>query len=140
MKVCNKCKEEKSLEEFTNNRVNPDGKERRCKICRSSYMKEYNSTDNAKKLKKENRDKFKNRNRDYIKEILQKSGCTDCKETNWIVLEFDHLDDKVLDISRLMNDNRLAFLVKEVAKCEVVCSNCHRLRTYKRNSSWRLAQ
>jgi hypothetical protein len=26
-------------------------------------------------------------------------------------------------------------ILKEVAKCELVCSNCHRNRTYERNHS-----
>jgi hypothetical protein len=29
-------------------------------------------------------------------------------------------------------------ILKEIDKCDVVCCNCHRIRTSKRNKSWRV--
>lgn len=139
MKVCYKCKIEKDLTEFHNSKRNPDGKEYRCKSCRSESSKVYGATEVAKAKKKANREKFKQRNRDYIKALLQKSKCTDCPEENWVVLEFDHLGDKLFDVSRIMNDNRLNTMIEEIKKCEIVCANCHKIRTYKRSNSWRVA-
>jgi hypothetical protein len=56
-----------------------------------------------------------------------------------VVLEFDHLRDKVANISKLVHlgadwETTLA----EIAKCEVVCANCHRRRTARRagHHSW----
>jgi hypothetical protein len=54
------------------------------------------------------------------------------------VLEFDHIGDKRSNVSWLVAQ---AWSVKRIADeieaCEVVCVNCHRLRTYRRRSSWR---
>jgi hypothetical protein len=58
--------------------------------------------------------------------------CGGCFPT--FVMDFDHVrGTKVAIVSRL-GGNRAspARVAAEIAKCEVVCSNCHRLRTYLR--------
>jgi transcription elongation factor Elf1 len=77
------------------------------------------------------------RNKNLIKQKLvdlkTASGCKDCGETNHIVLDFDHLRDKKYNISRMVHDGfSWAAIKKEIAKCEVVCANCHRIRTHNR--------
>lgn len=68
-----------------------------------------------------------------LAEIKEASGCTDCGITNHIMLDFDHLKDKKYNISRMIHDGfSWAAIKKEIAKCEVVCANCHRLRTHYR--------
>lgn len=58
--------------------------------------------------------------------------CSDCgKEYPWYVMDFDHVrGEKLRNVgsSRHMGYNKLK---AEIEKCDVVCSNCHRLRTYK---------
>lgn len=67
-----------------------------------------------------------------IQEIKQNTPCADCKENYpyWI-MDFDHLEDKTSGIAQLVRNvgcNEEA-LLREIAKCEVVCANCHRTRT-----------
>lgn len=74
------------------------------------------------------------RNREYINQFKLAKGCIDCGyNLNAVALDFDHLNDKEHNISRM---SRLYFsleaIKKEIEKCEVVCSNCHRVRTEKR--------
>jgi hypothetical protein len=47
-------------------------------------------------------------------------------------MDFDHIGSKEANISALMSRSGLDRLVKEIAKCEVVCANCHRIRTQAR--------
>ena len=68
-------------------------------------------------------------------------GCVDCGETDPLVLDFDHLDpatktknakgSRVADGPKRLMWTKLSYaqLEAEVAKCEVVCANCHRRRT-----------
>lgn len=42
MKICSKCKEQKSLDNFYNNRGNKDGLEGSCKSCKDASNKTYN--------------------------------------------------------------------------------------------------
>lgn len=74
--------------------------------------------------------------RAYVREI--KTGpCADCKrQYPWYVMEFDHIsghrgpgDDKV---ASLVTQGTLARVQREIAKCELVCANCHRIRTHMR--------
>ena len=82
-----------------------------------------------KKLASKTKQQYKKR----LIEIKQSSGCTDCGETNHIVLDFDHLKDKKYNISRMIHDGfSWAAIKKEISKCEVVCANCHRIRTHDR--------
>lgn len=59
--------------------------------------------------------------------------CTDCGiKYPYYVMQFDHLRDKEYHISTLVNSNNIKKLEAELAKCEVVCANCHAERTYRR--------
>lgn len=64
-------------------------------------------------------------------------GCVDCGNTDGRVLDFDHLPDfeKTIGIANAVglgwSMNRIMI---EVEKCEVVCSNCHRIRTFDRHA------
>ena len=49
-----------------------------------------------------------------------------------MVLEFDHLGDKAFNIGEGLRDRSWRAIVEEMAKCEVVCANCHRRRTARR--------
>ena len=70
----------------------------------------------------------------YVQEYKQSRGCADCKENYpYWMLEFDHLGDKDFNISGYRQITASLERVKrEIAKCEVVCANCHRNRTYNR--------
>ena len=72
------------------------------------------------------------RNREFVNEIKAK-GCVDCGLDDIRVMEFDHLGDKVGNIADMVvAPVGLEKLAAEVEKCEVVCANCHRIRTYER--------
>lgn len=77
--------------------------------------------------------KTKQQYKKRLAEIKQASGCVDCGINNHIVLDFDHLRDKKYNVSRMIHDGfSWKAIMKEVEKCEVVCANCHRMRTYHR--------
>src|SRR5207247_9126089 len=69
-------------------------------------------------------------NQRRIVEYLTTHACVDCGETDIVVLQFDHLRDKSMNISTLIrNGASWTRIEQEIAKCEVRCANCHRLRT-----------
>lgn len=69
-----------------------------------------------------------------IVDIKLTRGCIDCGyDAHPDALDFDHLPgaDKKFDLSRC-NHKTWEDISNEIAKCEVVCANCHRIRTQKR--------
>lgn len=77
--------------------------------------------------------KARDRKTAYVRE-LKNNPCTDCGiKYPFYVMEFDHLDGatKLREVGRSLN-NGWRSLKAEIAKCELVCANCHRARTYKR--------
>lgn len=65
--------------------------------------------------------------------LIEKAGgcCQDCRKTfPYQVYDFHHLDPtkKELSISNSITDSTIEKLEKEVAKCVLLCSNCHRIR------------
>jgi len=79
----------------------------------------------------------KNRKRARLREIAREAKarpCADCGlEYPYYVMDFDHVDgDKRMIISQLINFGSIGRLLAEIAKCEVVCANCHRVRTWER--------
>ena len=57
-------------------------------------------------------------------------GCQQCGEGNPIVLDFDHIDPstKITQISHMVSSPPVEILA-ELKKCQVLCCNCHRLKT-----------
>ena len=134
MKICAKCKLEKSLDDFHWRNKSKGKKSPYCKKCKQTIESEHYHTNPNRKNQIRNQ-KLKKQKVNYaIINEAKKGGCPDCGEKNPIVLEFDHLRDKDSDISRLTDANTDR-LVKEIAKCEVVCANCHRIRTHFRRLS-----
>jgi hypothetical protein len=50
------------------------------------------------------------------------------------MMDFDHVrGEKLFDVSRMVGPGLSLELIKaEIAKCDVVCANCHRIRTFER--------
>ena len=66
---------------------------------------------------------------------LKSRPCADCGgEFPFYVMDFDHREgeEKTAHVAMLTSSLSLKRLLKEIAKCDLVCANCHRVRTYKR--------
>jgi hypothetical protein len=59
--------------------------------------------------------------------------CMDCGEQfDACAMDFDHRDpaSKRFTVSRMVGRQSTTAIMDEVAKCDIVCGNCHRLRTW----------
>ena len=86
-----------------------------------------------KRCSREERIKY----RDKLHEIKLKSGCVGCGfNKHPAALQFDHLPGhvKLFGISSAINKSWYK-VEAEIKKCEVVCANCHAIRTYNRSES-----
>lgn len=63
---------------------------------------------------------------------LKNVPCARCRRKfPYYVMDFDHKGGKVKALSR-MNNVSVVKILEEAKKCDVVCANCHRIRTFKR--------
>lgn len=65
---------------------------------------------------------------------LKSGPCVDCgKSYPPRAMDFDHLSDKRFQVANMVRaKSTKGVILREVAKCELVCANCHRIRTAKR--------
>jgi hypothetical protein len=79
------------------------------------------------------KDRKRERLRDLVRTAKERP-CADCDGSfPYYVMDFDHVaDDKSALVSKLVNFGAVQRLLDEMDKCEVVCANCHRIRTWRR--------
>jgi hypothetical protein len=66
--------------------------------------------------------------RSIVDALKTRTPCADCgKNLQPTQMDFDHLCDKVSNVSHLL-DGDTERLVSEIKKCQIVCANCHRIR------------
>ncbi len=71
--------------------------------------------------------------RHFLNEIKMTRGCIDCGYRGHpAALDFDHIGDKERLVSFCKSE---AQALREIEKCEVRCSNCHRIRTWERRTN-----
>ena len=68
------------------------------------------------------------RKKEFIQNYLSSHPCVDCGLSDVRCLEFDHINgDKSFSLSDCRSHSQVK-IEAEIAKCEVRCANCHRIR------------
>ena len=130
-KLCYKCKKILPITFFSTK-----GSEHQpmCKECNKGYQREHYLNNKPKYIKKA---------RDYKENIISKlrdlkslNPCKNCDNYfHFCQMDFDHItNDKSFNISKAAwYGKSWQAILKEIEKCELVCANCHRLRTFQIN-------
>jgi hypothetical protein len=74
---------------------------------------------------------------------LKSAPCMDCGVTfHPSAMTFDHRPGttKVKDLASLARDGSTRLFERELEKCDLVCANCHALRTFQRREEARLVR
>lgn len=155
MPVCTKCNVEKPEDQF-HNRRRRDGtlaKRRDCASCNyaSQRIAAAKRPDEYRRVRQrywEHR-RLTGKNLKYLSdryafiEEAKKNPCTDCRQTYPVeCMDFDHVrGEKRFGIGTAKGACKsVQAVLEEMAKCELVCSNCHRIRTRKRATESRRAR
>jgi hypothetical protein len=134
LRRCGRCGYDLPIECF--NRLR-DGRQWWCRSCFTAYFRargdlHRNQSKAAKRVRQQ-------RLQAYVLEYLGRHPCADCGAADPVVLEFDHVGEKTAHVAALVSDAATKQAVDvEIARCDVVCVNCHRRRTAKR-AGWRRA-
>lgn len=134
--TCNSCHKEKELGEFSFRNLKKKERIKRCKECVAVLTKQHY------KKHKEEYQKSRGRTRLAqhleIQKLKESSPCADCSGFfPYYVMDFDHREDqeKIGNVSQLTRIGSGQLVKDEIKKCDLVCSNCHRIRTFQRKRS-----
>lgn len=138
VKFCTKCQQTKPLGAFTSNKSRKDGLNNICSECHKQYTQGHYQKNKQVYLAKASKRNHEvgvqcRAHRDRLKAV----PCADCGNSYPpYVMDFDHVrGQKIVEVSKFCTDRgSLAKMQTEAEKCEVVCANCHRIRTHERKS------
>jgi hypothetical protein len=132
-RVCCACGLAKPMSEFAMKNKQRGTRSTKCRSCQAAYSHEHYRRNRPAYLARTATQRKFNREgcRQQVYNYLIAHPCVDCRESDPIVLEFDHRDPstKRASISRLISQVTWAALQREIARCDVRCANCHRRRT-----------
>lgn len=110
----------------------------KCKECMKNRGKAYYHQNQARQLAlaKIRKEKYREERRKWLEKLKDKP-CLDCgTKFPPYVMDFDHRDNrtKISSISWMAfhSTSNYAKIEAEIAKCDLVCANCHRIRTHGR--------
>lgn len=136
-KRCSVCQILKEPSEFNRNSSRKDGLQGKCRVCSKRLGKEHYQADITYY-----RTKMLSRRANTLELVrrLKEQPCVDCGGLfHFAAMDFDHLDEstKIGSIASLARYSGWSYerLLSEVAKCDLVCANCHRVRTYNRQQN-----
>lgn len=140
MKQCTHCRIEKPFTEF--HRWNQrDGYQLWCKSCRKEYDREYHARNREHLIELAHR--RSQRLVEWHKQLKSSTPCADCGGYfHPAAMHWDHLPgtEKLTEVSLLVRRNSPRRVREEIKKCELVCANCHAVRSYQRqtgrSSAW----
>jgi ATP-dependent 26S proteasome regulatory subunit len=160
LKICKGCKESLPIENFGWSNKKQNILMARCRKCHANrqkvyqkqnskkikqYQKEY-SENNKEKISKQRSDHYQNnkekiskrqkefytKNKEKI-DKLKSVPCVDCGNTfPTVCMNFDHVRGRKMYNIANMKSQSWELIEEEIKKCDVICSNCHRIRTHGR--------
>ena len=128
LKICAYCGKRRN-ERFFNRKMS-SRLQSYCRDCQRKKAKEHYDANRAYYLAKAGRQRGKLKA--LIREAKSKP-CCDCQmQYPYYVMDFDHREGKEFNIGGSHSYMSFKAILREIAKCDVVCSNSHRERSYQR--------
>lgn len=132
-KYCPACETTKPFEDFSKNKAKPDGLQSVCKVCKKLYGQRHYQAN--KETYAANSRAYQKRLRNRVHVLKESGPCVDCGTSfPYYVMQYDHIgSDKIAAVSSLLSQCAAWERIEaEIAKCELVCANCHCERTHQR--------
>ena len=126
---CQKCRVEKPLDQYHRANGKALGHAYVCKACRAAYSRTPKERERARAV---NAARYQQAREVFY--TLKDRPCMDCGgRFPHYVMEFDHPNRKIKtgNISQMAMAGMTQRLLDELARTDLVCSNCHKVRTRK---------
>ncbi len=131
IRSCARCGESKAASDFHRSRT---GQFSYCGDCRRAYDRRYYA-ERGKEARLARVRVWRDERRAWMAALKDGRACADCGGVfPPFVMHWDHLPGhlKIAEISSMVGNRRREVVIEELAKCELVCANCHVMRTVKR--------
>ncbi|HEU5227673.1 MAG TPA: hypothetical protein VFU49_07660 [Ktedonobacteraceae bacterium] len=141
-KVCSGCGQERDAEkDFSWKYQAKKIRQKWCKLCLAEANRKHYQNNKQIYLDRTNHrsSRINAENKQRLYAYLAQHPCVDCGCADVRCLEFDHVrGKKSAGIARMLHD-AIAWpsIEAEIAKCEVRCANCHRIKTSEQGGFWR---
>ena len=138
-RVCGRCAIEKPIDEFGFRYVQRGIRHSWCKGCMAEYKSAWYERNRARHIAhvRAARDQTGDENQRRMWQYLAVHPCVECGERDPVVLHFDHLRDKRNDVAYMCKSGfAWATILVEIAKCQVLCANCHATKTARERGIW----
>jgi transposase-like protein len=131
---CGRCFLDKPVEQFHRR---GSGHQRWCKACRKEYDAAYHG--HFRELLTAKKRERVEHLVEWMREVKSKP-CADCGgRFHPAVMQFDHRpgSPKRDNLSTLVRRSSIRLALDEMANCDIVCANCHAVRTFERRERGR---
>ena len=99
-----------------------------CRDCSAERSKKSSNSEKYKILHEKQRTKIRN----FLRAI-KSQPCMDCKTNyHWCIMQFDHRDGRNENTRGFNKMRSIKRIQLEFGKCDLVCANCHAMRTHRR--------
>ena len=133
--VCGGCGTDRALTEFSWKDRLRGLRASRCKYCQRAYARQwYASNRERHRMAAQVARRARHKANVRLVELAKYRPCADCgRAFAPEQMDFDHVrGEKVAEVSSLLWNATPTRVAEEIAKCDVVCANCHRIRTRRR--------
>lgn len=130
-KTCTACDQEKSVEDFGVKNVLTGLRQSYCKQCQREKAKAHYEANKTSYLVRNARRAEEVAK--YVDELKAKTPCVDCGQVfKPRISDWHHKDSstKLKIVSVLRHSTTLPAVLREIEKCDLLCANCHRERTF----------
>ena len=121
---------------FYRSKNRADGLQAYCRACRAQIDHEEYERRVGRSVPRRSQMSYAVARGAWLRSLKTGRPCTDCGRVFAPqVMQWDHLPqfEKIGDVSESFWGRTDDEIRREIAKCELVCTNCHTIRTFKRN-------
>jgi hypothetical protein len=140
-KKCNHCQQLKDEEEFNWRYKTLGVRNKSCRECQHAFNRTYYEGDAKERhlqQVKERTEVAREAAREFVYDYLLSHPCEMCGESDPRVLEFHHVGEKDMAITRMVTGGfSIKRIQAEISKCQVLGSNCHRKITVDQRGWYR---
>lgn len=129
MKLCSRCLKKLAAKKFAKKK---DGLQPFCRKCQKIYHRAYYLKNKTKYLAKAKKHHY-----EIVKLIRDRKTrpCEDCGGSfHFSAMQYDHRpgSKKIFNLANGAFRSGIHAIEDEISKCDIVCANCHALRTFNR--------